>query len=109
MILFFYSKSLILSKIINLVILSSYIISFALSFKWGSGIPTTILAPELIAAFIPPILSSKIIQSLGSNPKSWAASIKISGAGFPCFILLSSPKTIASISSLSHSFLLNVL
>ena len=71
--------------------------------------PTTIFAPELIAAFIPPILSSKIIQSFGSNPKSCAAKINISGAGLPFFILLSSPKTTLSITSLSHSFLLNVL
>jgi hypothetical protein len=46
---------------------------------------------------------------LGSKPISLAANINISGAGFPFLILLSSPRTIASKLSLSHSFLLNVL
>ena len=93
----------------NLVIFLSYWSSSALCFKWGSGIPTTILAPELIPAFIPLILSSKTIQSLGSNPISFAANINISGAGFPFFILLSSPRTTASKSSLSHSFFIKCL
>ena len=44
------------------------------------------------------------MHSWGSNPNSLAAKIKISGAGFPSFILLSSPVTITSISSLSQSF-----
>ena len=66
-------------------------------------------APELIPAFIPPILSSKIIQFFGSNPISFAANINISGEGFPFLILLSSPNTIASKVSLIHSFLLKVL
>jgi len=84
--------------------LLSYLIFSTSFFCLGSGIATTILAPDLIAAVMPERASSKIIQFSGFKFKSFAAKINISGAGFPSFILLSSPVIILSISSFIHSF-----